>query len=84
MKRLLSLLILLPATTLMAGNRSLAEMQAMGYTNGLCITALHILSLSKQAVNDMLAYIYDEHPTEEEFIEELARICAINGLSPGK
>jgi hypothetical protein len=32
----------------------------------------------------MLAYIYDEHPTEEEFIEELARICAINGLSPGK
>ena len=62
----------------------LAEMQAMGYTKGLCITALHILSQSKQAVNDMLAYIYDEHPTEEEFIEELARICAINGLSPGK
>lgn len=59
----------------------LAEMQAMGYTYGLCVTALHILSQSKQAVNDMLAYIYDEHPTEEEFIEKLARICDINRLS---
>lgn len=49
-------------------------MQDMGYSSGLCMTALHILSQSKEAVSDMLAYLYDEQPTEEEFIEEMARI----------
>lgn len=50
-------------------------MQDMGYSPGLCMTALQILSQSKDAVSDMLAYLYDEQPTEEEFIEEMARIC---------
>lgn len=50
-------------------------MQDMGYSPGLCMTALHILSQSKDAVSDMLAYLYDEQPTEEEFIGEMARIC---------
>jgi len=39
MKRLLSLLILLPATTLMAGNRSLAEMQAIAASKLNTLTA---------------------------------------------
>ena len=60
----------------------LAQMQNMGYSHGLCITALQILSQSKQAVSEMLAYIYDERPTEQEFIAEIARICDTNGLSP--
>lgn len=60
----------------------LAQMQDMGYSHGLCITALQILSQSKQAVSEMLAYIYDEQPTEQEFIAEIARICDANGLSP--
>ena len=60
----------------------LAQMQNMGYSHGLCITALQILSQSKQAVSEMLAYIYDEQPTEQEFIAESARICDANGLSP--
>lgn len=60
----------------------LAQMQDMGYSHGLCMTALQILSQSKQAVGDMLAYIYDEQPTEEAFIAEIARICDTNGLSP--
>jgi len=60
----------------------LAQMQNMGYSHGLCITALQILSQSKQAVSEMLAYIYDEQPTEQEFIAEIARICDVNGLSP--
>ena len=59
----------------------LAQMQDLGYSHGLCVTALQILSQSKQAVSDMLAYLYDERPTEEEFIEEIARICELNGLS---
>ena len=60
----------------------LAQMQDMGYSHGLCMTALQILSQSKQAVSDMLAYIYDEQPTEQEFISKIARICDANGLSP--
>lgn len=60
----------------------LAQMQDMGYSHGLCMIALQILAQSKQAVADMLAYIYDERPTEKEFIAEIARICDVNGLSP--
>ena len=29
----------------------------------------------------MLAYIYDEQPSEEEFIAEIARICELNTLN---
>ena len=59
----------------------LAEMQNMGYSHShsLFITTLHILSQSKLAVSDMLAFIYEERPSEEEFIHELARICEANG-----
>ena len=60
----------------------LAQMQDLGYSHGLCVTALQILSQSKQAVSDMLAYIYDEQPSEEEFIAEIARISELNGLTP--
>lgn len=60
----------------------LAQMQDMGYSHGLCITALQIISLSKQAVSDMLAYIYDEQPSEEEFIAEISRIYELNGIDP--
>lgn len=68
----------------MTGNEQalLAQMQDLGYSHGLCVTALQILSQSKQAVSDMLAYIYDEQPSEEEFIAEIAKICELNGLSP--
>ena len=68
----------------MTGNDQalLAQMQDLGYSHGLCVTALQILSQSKQAVSDMLAYIYDEQPSEEEFIAEIAKICELNGLSP--
>lgn len=52
-----------------------AEMQQLGYSHGLCITALQILSQSQTAVSDMLAYLYNEEPTEETFIEELAKMC---------
>lgn len=68
----------------MTGNEQalLAQMQDLGYSHGLCVTAIQILSQSKQAVSDMLAYIYDEKPSEEEFIAEIARMCESNGLSP--
>lgn len=68
----------------MTGNEQalLAQMQDLGYSHGICVTAIQILSQSKQAVSDMLAYIYDEQPSEEEFIVEIAGICKLNDLSP--
>ena len=52
-----------------------AQMQELGYSHGLCITALQVLSQDKLAVSEMLAYLYDEQPSEEAFINEIARIC---------
>lgn len=60
----------------------LAQMQGLGYSHGLCVTTIQILSQSKQAVSDMLAYVYDEQPSEEDFIAEIAKICELNGLNP--
>lgn len=67
----------------MTGNEQAlyAEMQNIGYSYGLCMTALKILSASPQAVSDMLAYLYDEQPSEEMFIAEIARICETNGIN---
>ena len=55
-------------------------MQNRDYSYGLCMTALTILSTSPQAVSEMLAYLYDEQPSEEMFIAEIARICETNGI----
>lgn len=52
-----------------------AQMQTLGYSHGLCITALQVLSQDKLAVSEMLAYLYEEQPSEEAFINEIARIC---------
>lgn len=60
----------------------LAEMQDLGYSHGICMTALQILSQSKPAMDDMLLFILDEQPNEQAFIAEMARICDISGLSP--
>lgn len=52
-----------------------AQRQELGYSHGLCITALQVLSQDKLAVSEMLAYLYEEQPSEEAFINEIARIC---------
>ena len=56
-------------------------MQDFGYSHGLCITALQILSQDRLAISDMLAYLYEEQPSEEAFITEIARICETYHLS---
>ncbi len=40
-----------------------AQMQDLGYSHGLCITALQVLSQDKLAVSEMLAYLYEEQPS---------------------
>lgn len=52
-----------------------AQMEELGYSHGLCITALQVLSQDKLAVSEMLVYLYEEQPSEEVFINEIARIC---------
>ena len=58
-----------------------AQMQELGYSHGLCITALQVLSQDKLAVSEMLAYLYEEQPSEEAFINEIARICETYNLN---
>lgn len=59
---------------MMTGNEQAlyALMEELGYSCGLCNTAVQILSQSKHAVSDMLVYLYEERPTEKEFIEMIA------------
>lgn len=52
-----------------------AQLQDFGYSQGLILTAMRILSQSKIAQEEVLLYLYDNQPTEKEFIEYLAGIC---------
>ncbi len=52
-----------------------AQLQDLGYSQGLILTAMRILSQSKIAQEEVLLYLYDNQPTEKEFIEHLAGIC---------
>ena len=63
-------------TTMTSNEQALfAMMQELGYSHSLCITALQILSQNRLAISDMLAFLYEEQPSEETFIKEIARIC---------
>lgn len=53
----------------------LAQMQDLGYSHGLCITALQILSQDKLAVSDMLAFIYDEHNPQKRTLSRKWQEC---------
>lgn len=50
-------------------------MEENGYSHGLCTTALQILSQSKQAIDDAILFIEDNHPGETEFIAYIAELC---------
>ena len=69
-------------TTMTSNEQALfGMMQDLGYSHGLCITALQILSQDRLAVSEMLAYLYEEQPSEEAFIKEITRICETYHLS---
>lgn len=53
----------------------LAQMQDLGYSHGLVVTALRLLGQSPVAVEDALLYLYDSQPSEKEFVEYLADMC---------
>lgn len=53
----------------------LAQMQDLGYSQGMIATDFHIVSQSPEAVEDALLYLYDNKPSEKAFVEYLADMC---------
>lgn len=51
-------------------------LQEHGYSHGATITAMQILTQSREAMDDAIAYIDDKHPTESELVEYIAQICS--------
>jgi hypothetical protein len=50
-------------------------MQDLGYSHGMVVTALQLLGQSPEAVEDALLYLYDNQPSEKDFVEYLADMC---------
>lgn len=53
----------------------LAQMQDLGYSHGMVVTDLQLLGQSPEAVEDALLYLYDNQPSEKDFVEYLADMC---------
>lgn len=51
-------------------------MEEKGYSYGCIMTTLQILSNSKSAQDQVIDFLYDNTPTEKQFIAYLAQICA--------
>lgn len=58
----------------------LALMQEEGYTMGIINLTLHVLDDEKEALDEMILYIDDNHPNEDDFIDHLAEVCADMGI----
>ena len=53
-----------------------AEMEGKGYSYGLCMTALRLLSGHKSEIDDVLLFISDNNPDEEELVIHIAELCS--------
>ncbi len=53
-----------------------AQMQELDYSQGMIVTALHILSNSKELSRDALLYLVEEQPSEEDFISYISQALA--------
>lgn len=53
-----------------------ALLEDQGYSHGLCVTALRILSQSKDALDDAIIFIEDNQPNEQEMIEYISGLCS--------
>lgn len=56
----------------------LAQMQVLDYSPGMVVTAMEILSRLIEHQNDALLLLYEEHPSEEDFIAYLADLYTKN------
>ena len=55
-------------------------MQDEGYTLGTTNLTLHLLGDKKEALDELILFISDEHPNEEDFIEQLSEVCEKVGI----
>lgn len=53
-----------------------ALMEDQGYSHGLCVTALRILSQSREALDDAIIFIEDNQPSGQEMIEYISGLCS--------
>ena len=53
-----------------------ALMEDQGYSYGLMQTVIRLLQNSNESVDEMILYIEDNHPTENQVIEHTAALCA--------
>ena len=53
-------------------NALFALMEAEGYSLGLIQTTLHAIGWSKEALDDVIVFIEDNHPTEDEIIGKIS------------
>lgn len=58
-----------------------AQMQNLGFSDGIIMVALNILKASIDAQDDALFYLYDKTPSENDFLEYLADICQRRDLA---
>lgn len=57
-------------------NALYALMEEQGYSYGLLNTAITLLKQSRYALDEMIIFIKDNQPTEEEFIQHMAEILS--------
>ena len=55
-------------------------MQDEGYTLGTTNLTLHLLGDKKEALDELILFISDEHPNEEDFIGRLSEVCEKVGI----
>ena len=53
-------------------NALYALMEGEGYSRGLILTTLHAVGWSKEALDELIIFIEDHHPTEEEIIAKIS------------
>lgn len=52
-----------------------ALLESQGYSYGLMQTAIHLLGQSREALNDMIVFIEDGRPSEEDVVQRMAVLC---------
>ena len=49
-----------------------ALMEEEGYSHGLILTTLHAVGWSKEALDDLIILIMDNHPSEDEIVRKIS------------
>ena len=53
-------------------NALYALMEDEGYSHGLILTTIHAVGWSKEALDDLMIFIMDNHPNEDEIVRKIS------------